>query len=163
MPAAPPEEHQDQSLVSVPPSGGNSISMVGDGGARLEREAAVERHTTDSGESVDQLMTRIVAGDRAAFCRVYDLTIARVYGVIVEVVRDPHLAEVTAHHVMIEIWRAAPTCDTSRGTTMGWTISIAHRRAVDRVRSQVARRTREQRFTTPGTASARTPTPPGWP
>jgi RNA polymerase sigma-70 factor (ECF subfamily) len=45
--------------------------------------------------------------------------------------------------VYLELWRLAPRYDPGRGTATGWAATVAHRRAVDRVRSEQSRRNRE--------------------
>ena len=57
---------------------------------------------------------------------------------------------------MLEVWRLSPKFDPSLGTAWAWIMTIAHRRAVDRVRSEVAERARVERVSskvqpTPGT------------
>ena len=46
---------------------------------------------------------------------------------------------------MLELWRTAPRYQRSMGRAVTWSLTIAHRRAVDRVRSEQASRDREQR------------------
>ncbi len=84
-------------------------------------------------------------GNEAAFSEFYDLTASLVYGVILKVVRDPSIAEEVTQETFVEIWRLAPRYDSDRGSAKSWTATIAHRRAVDRVRSEQSRRNREER------------------
>ena len=77
--------------------------------------------------------------------RVYDLVVSRVFGVIRSVVRDPAQSEEVTQEVMLELWRTAPRYDRSLGAATTWALTIAHRRAVDRVRSEQASREREER------------------
>lgn len=84
-------------------------------------------------------------GNEAAFSEFYDMTASLIYGVVLKVVRDPSMAEEITQETFVEIWRLAPRYDTTRGTAKSWCATIAHRRAVDRVRSEQARRNREER------------------
>ena len=84
-------------------------------------------------------------GDRDAFAALYDALVPQVYGVIRRVVRDPAQSEEVAHEVLIEVWRTAARFDCARGGTRTWVMTMAHRRAVDRVRSEQATRDREVR------------------
>lgn len=83
-------------------------------------------------------------GDEGAFARFYDLTAAMVHGIVLRVVRDPSMADEVTQEVFVEIWRLAPRYDAERGSARSWAATIAHRRAVDRVRSEESRRRREE-------------------
>lgn len=83
------------------------------------------------------------AGNDDAFARLYDETSARVYGVVLRVIRDPAQAEEVTQEVYLEIWQQANRYDSARGSAIAWAMTIAHRRAVDRVRSVEASRRRD--------------------
>ena len=76
------------------------------------------------------------AGDERAYDAVYDLTSGWVLGVARKVLRDPALAEEVMQEVMLEVWRLASRFDPARGSGTSWVMTLAHRRAVDRVRSE---------------------------
>jgi RNA polymerase sigma-70 factor, ECF subfamily len=86
----------------------------------------------------DELLGRTARGDERAFAALYDLVSARVYGLIRRVLRDPAQAEEVAQEVMVEVWRNAARFDSNKGTATSWIFTIAHRRAVDRVRAEQA-------------------------
>jgi RNA polymerase sigma-70 factor, ECF subfamily len=67
-----------------------------------------------------------------------------VYGLVRKVLRDPAQSEEVAQEVMLDVWRTASRFDASRGSAGAWVMTIAHRRAVDRVRSEQAATRREQ-------------------
>jgi RNA polymerase sigma-70 factor, ECF subfamily len=92
-----------------------------------------------------RLLERAGTGDRAAFAELYDAVVTRVFGLARRVVRDPAQAEKVAQEVMVDVWRHAPRFDPVLGSALSWMLSITHRRAVDKVRSEVAarRRTRD--------------------
>lgn len=85
---------------------------------------------------LDALLGQVAAGDTAAFEELYDEAIASVYGLAVRVLRDPAQAEEIAQEVMVEVWRKAGRYDPARGGAMGWIMTLAQRRAVDRVRAE---------------------------
>lgn len=110
----------------------------------------------DQGEGGDPLALALVEagrGDDAAFGEVFDLASPLVHGIVLRVVRDPAMAEEVTQEVFLELWRLAPRYETGRGSAKSWIATMAHRRAVDRVRSEQARRTRDERD------AARTPRP----
>lgn len=94
--------------------------------------------------AADEALARVAGGDRDAFTTLYDMLSPAVHGTALSVLRDPdHAAEVT-QEVMVEIWRTAGRWDAGRGSARAWATTMAHRRAVDRVRSVQAQRDRDQ-------------------
>jgi RNA polymerase sigma-70 factor, ECF subfamily len=91
---------------------------------------------------VDAALRAIGQGDALAFASLYDECSPSVYGLIRRIVRDRAQSDEVLQEVMLEIWRLAPRFDPGLGTAWAWIMTIAHRRAVDRVRSEVADRTR---------------------
>ena len=111
---------------------------------RLIRSAASSADADPPLDDVGNALRQAGRGEQEAFSRFYDLTAAMVHGVILRVVRDPGMAEDVTQEVFVEIWRLAPRYDPSRGSAKSWAATIAHRRAVDRVRSEESRRRREE-------------------
>jgi RNA polymerase sigma-70 factor, ECF subfamily len=64
------------------------------------------------------------------------------------VLRDPSQSEEVAQEVLVEAWRIASRFDPDRGTARTWLLTMAHRRAVDRVRSEQSSRDRTERIGT---------------
>jgi RNA polymerase sigma-70 factor (ECF subfamily) len=91
------------------------------------------------------LLVQAGLGDEAAFVQLYDLLAPLLHGIVLRVLRDPSRAEEVTQEVFVEIWRLAPRYDAARGTVRSWAATIAHRRAVDRVRSEQSARDRDQR------------------
>jgi len=108
--------------------------------ARSEQEPA-ERADAD----LDTLLTHVAKGDQAAFEALYDRLAASVYGLIRKVLRNPSQAEEVTQEVLLEVWRSASRFDPARGGAATWVLTIAHRRAIDRVRAEEAATAREQR------------------
>lgn len=117
-------------LTQVPDEHGSS----GAGGERDEQERLAG------------LLRRSARGDEAAFAEVYDATSSRVYGLIMRVIRDPAQAAEVAQECYLQVWQNAARFDFARGSVTGWILTMAHRRAVDRVRSAQSAGERDQRF-----------------
>jgi RNA polymerase sigma-70 factor, ECF subfamily len=64
---------------------------------------------------------------------------------VTRVLRDRAQSEEVAQEVLVEVWRQASRYAEERGSALAWVLTIAHRRAVDRVRSQQAASDREDR------------------
>ncbi len=100
---------------------------------------------SDDKSRENDALHRAGRGDESAFAEFYDALSGLVYGVILRVVRDPAMSEEVAQEVFLEIWRLAPRYDRDKGSAKTWAATIAHRRAVDRVRSEESRRQRDER------------------
>jgi RNA polymerase sigma-70 factor (ECF subfamily) len=94
---------------------------------------------------LQELVGRVAVGDEEAFARVYDAVAGPVLGVVRAVLRDRAQSEEVAQEVLVEVWRTAPRYRPDRGTAMNWILTLAHRRAVDRVRSAEAAAARDHK------------------
>ncbi|WP_062137067.1 sigma-70 family RNA polymerase sigma factor [Demequina aestuarii] len=91
---------------------------------------------------VTSLLERTALGDAEAYERLYDAVAGSVFGLAVRVVRDRDMAEDIAQEALVEVWHRASRFDRSMGSARSWILTITHRRAVDRVRSEQAHSTR---------------------
>ncbi|MBB1253780.1 ECF RNA polymerase sigma factor SigK [Streptomyces sp. OF3] len=92
---------------------------------------------------LEQVMEKVAHGDKDAFSTLYDDLAPIVFGVVNRVVRDRAQSEEVAQEVMLEVWRQAARYRPEAGRVATWVTTIAHRRAVDRVRSAQAAADRE--------------------
>ncbi|MGL5809185.1 MAG: ECF RNA polymerase sigma factor SigK [Nocardioides sp.] len=92
------------------------------------------------------LLRESARGDQGAFGQLYDATSRRVYGLALRIVRDPAQAEEVTQEAYLEIWRTASRFDALRGSALSWVLTLAHRRAVDRVRSAEATSRRDATY-----------------
>ena len=99
----------------------------------------------DLSDPIGELLRRAGRGDQSAFAELYDALSPLVYGVVLKVVRDPSQAEEVAQEVFVELWRLAARFDGTKGSAKTWAATLAHRRAIDRVRSEQASRVRQDR------------------
>jgi RNA polymerase sigma-70 factor (ECF subfamily) len=90
----------------------------------------------------------VARGDPSAFDAVYEQIASSVFGVVKRVIRDSAQSEEVAQDVLLEVWRDASAFDAERGSAMAWVMMLAHRRAVDRVRSVQKEAERERRVAT---------------
>ncbi|MCC5948204.1 MAG: ECF RNA polymerase sigma factor SigK [Nitriliruptoraceae bacterium] len=93
----------------------------------------------------EELLLAIARGDQDAFATLYDRLAGLVHGVVRRVVRDPSQSEEVTQEVLVEVWRTAVRFDPDRGSARTWILTMAHRRAIDRVRSEQASRNRTER------------------
>ncbi|MGW0546805.1 sigma-70 family RNA polymerase sigma factor [Streptomyces altiplanensis] len=100
---------------------------------------------TPAPPDLQELLGRVARGDREAFGQVYDAVCGPVLGLVRAVLRDPAQSEEVTQEVLIELWRGAARFQPSRGSAMTWVLTLAHRRAVDRVRSAQASSDRERK------------------
>ena len=98
------------------------------------------------GSELDSLLRRVARHDADAFAALYDHTRARVYGLITRVLRDSGYSEETTQEVYLEVWRTAAAYDSAKGSALSWLMTMAHRRAIDRVRSEQSAGQRESRY-----------------
>jgi RNA polymerase sigma-70 factor, ECF subfamily len=99
-------------------------------------------------DTLDVLLEAAGRGDLGAFDLLFEQLSAPVYGVIFALLRDPEQAQEVAQEVLLEIWQVASRYDAAVGGASAWVLTIARRRAIDRVRSAAAAAAREQRTAT---------------
>jgi RNA polymerase sigma-70 factor (ECF subfamily) len=127
---------------------GVAIDLCWDGGvrsktardvdARNERGAAaalVPGDTTmPSSVVLAQLLARVAGHDREAFAALYPLTVAKLYGITLRILKRRDVVDDVLQDVYVRIWDRAVHFDASKGTPMGWMGAIARNRALDQLR-----------------------------
>jgi RNA polymerase sigma-70 factor, ECF subfamily len=109
------------------------------------RKPAAAAGVRNDAPPLDALLARVARGDEAAFEQTYDQVADAVFGLVRRVLRDPAQSEEVTQEVLVEVWRTASRYEPARGSAMAWIMTMAHRRAVDRVRSEQAASDRQAR------------------
>ncbi len=115
---------------------------MGEGSRQLRAVSRRNVHAEPPGDT--DLMGAVARGDKDAFATLYDRFVDQVYGLIRKVLRDPAQSEEVAQEVFVDVWRTARRYDPDRGAVATWLMTLAHRRAVDRVRSEQSARRRDE-------------------
>lgn len=97
--------------------------------------------------SMDALSELLVAsgrGDDEAYAELYDDLAPRIFGLVLRILGDVHQSEEVTQEVFLHVWQNSYRFDPARGSAYAWVITMAHRRAVDRVRASEAWRRRDK-------------------
>jgi RNA polymerase sigma factor (sigma-70 family) len=100
----------------------------------------------DRWEDDRELAARLVAGDPTALTEIYDRYAGLVYGLARRVLCDEALAEDVTQEVFVRVWQEPARFDPTRGSLRSWLGVQAHRRSVDRVRTEMRRARAEARL-----------------
>lgn len=114
--------------------------------------SVASRHTKERSPDDAALVAAVDAGDRDALESVFALYSGAVKSVALRVLKNETLAEDVVQDVFVSFWKSPEKFDSSRGSLRTFLLTIAHRRAVDVVRSETARSRREE--TTPKEADS---------
>lgn len=112
---------------------------------RLRTLKTLESAGSPTSHEDSELVSRIVDGDRDALETVFRRYGGAVKSMALRVLRDETLAEDTVQEVFVKFWESPERFDPDRGSLRTFLLTIAHRRAVDTVRSEQARFTREEK------------------
>lgn len=94
----------------------------------------------------EELLGRVAHGDQAAFGELYDQIAPRVLGLVKRLLVDHAQSEEVTQEIFLEIWQSASRYEPTRGGASTWILTMAHRRAVDRIRSSQAGRDRDTKI-----------------
>jgi len=132
--------------------GGDAVSGARETGPSARETGPSARETGPGGPAgrggLELMLAEVAKGDHLAFRAIYDQTAPAVLGTVRRVVRDPAQSEEVMQEVLLEVWRTAARFDPSVGSASAWIMTLAHRRAVDRVRSEQRAAARELRAAT---------------
>nr|WP_233201022.1 sigma-70 family RNA polymerase sigma factor [Cryobacterium sp. M15] len=96
--------------------------------------------------SKEELLVQVARGDQSAFGELYDQIAPRVLGLVKRLLVDHAQSEEVTQEIFLEIWQSAARYESTRGGASTWILTMAHRRAVDRIRSSQAGRDRDTKI-----------------
>jgi RNA polymerase sigma-70 factor (ECF subfamily) len=108
-----------------------------------ETDRSQDYESMDRPATKETLLAHIAGGDQAAFGALYDEISPRVFGLIRRLLVDHAQSEEVTQEVFLEIWQNASRYEPSKGGASTWILTMAHRRAVDRIRSSQSGRDRD--------------------
>ncbi len=100
-----------------------------------------QQETTD-----EQLMARIQSRDDAALAALYRRHTPLLRTVVSRVVHNEHDADDLLQEIFVELWNRAESYDEAKGKALGWMVTLARRRAIDKIRRRQAYSRAEERL-----------------
>jgi RNA polymerase sigma-70 factor (ECF subfamily) len=97
-------------------------------------DLTVRRPAERAADTLAILMARTAARDRAAFAALYHATSAKLYGVVLRILRRRDVADEVLQEVYVQVWERAHLYAASRGSPVTWMTAIARNRALDELR-----------------------------
>jgi RNA polymerase sigma-70 factor (ECF subfamily) len=113
------------------------------------RQGSHPRAPLDTSDDLDRLLGAVARGEHGAFDLVYGQLRDPIRNQVFAVLRDPAQSDEVTQDVLLELWRTAVRYDPDKGSAAAWALTIARRRAVDRVRRTAAATARDQQAALP--------------
>lgn len=89
----------------------------------------------ESLETLESLLAATAKGDRAAFRKLYDRSSAKLFGVILRILRNRQKSEDVLQDVFLKVWQKAGSYDPAQGKPITWMATIARNRSIDIIRA----------------------------
>lgn len=89
-----------------------------------------------SAQDIVDLLARVRHGETAAFEQLYDVTNAKLYGIVLRILKRRDLADEVLQEVYVKIWQRAGDFDSGRASPISWMATIARNRALDEIRKR---------------------------
>ncbi|MEQ1750522.1 MAG: sigma-70 family RNA polymerase sigma factor [Prosthecobacter sp.] len=90
-------------------------------------------------DSDNALLKRVAIGDHAAFAQFYDRVSGPLYSLALRMLSDEQDAKDALQEGMEELWRKAPSFDSTRSAAFTWSVMIFRSRLVDRIRRKASK------------------------
>lgn len=87
-------------------------------------------------DTLEDLLTQVALGNRAAFQEVYERTSAKLFGVCLRLLSERAIAEEVLQEAYVKVWRNAGSYVQAKAKPMTWLIAVARNQAIDRLRVQ---------------------------
>lgn len=95
----------------------------------------LQQHRLALGEPTDvQLLAQVAAGQEAALATISQRHTTLLRTIVSRVINDDADVDEVVQDVLIEIWKNAAHYSPEKGQALGWIVTLARRRAIDRVR-----------------------------
>ena len=89
----------------------------------------------ESGQQrLQRLMQQVARRDRAAFRALYQATRAKLYGIVLSILRERSAADDVLQEIYVRIWDRAADFDAAKASPITWMATVARNRALDEVR-----------------------------
>ena len=113
----------------------------------FEDQQVANRPTCAAGTPTDEeLMARIQARDDKAIAILYRRHTALLRTVVGRILNNDSDVDDQLQEVFLEVWRQAAHYDAEKGKALGWILTLARRRAIDRLRKKQTRFRAEERL-----------------
>ncbi|HEY0920986.1 sigma-70 family RNA polymerase sigma factor [Devosia sp.] len=88
------------------------------------------------GTEISELLARTALRDRAAFRTLYGRTSAKLFGVVLRILRDRSEAEEALQEVYVKIWQRADRYVAGSYSPISWLVAVARNHCLDRLRAR---------------------------
>lgn len=88
-------------------------------------------------DDLKSLLDRVGRRDQSAFALLYQASSAKLYGIILRILRRRDLADEVLQEVYVKIWERAGDFRAEIASPIAWMAAIARNRALDEVRKKV--------------------------
>ena len=85
-------------------------------------------------QEISSLLALVARKDRAAFGAVYQATSAKLYGIVLRILKRRDIADEVLQEVYVKVWERAADFDPKMASPITWMATIARNRALDEVR-----------------------------
>lgn len=103
-------------------------------------------HRLDEGPTDEQFMVLIKRKDDSALEALYRRHIRLLRSVVARVLNNEYDIDDAIQEIFLEIWHQAERYDEAKGKALGWIVTLARRRSIDRLRKKMSYGRAEERF-----------------